>query len=188
MNAKWAWWPISNYSLWRWQGLPQNKSGIGPPHVCTCVHTYLLLYALTNVKTCVPTYTHAYHKHIQAQRKGPCDHMISVILYHNSNFHVCLVPSENEKRASDPTELELLVVVSCQVCAGNWTHVLYKSSPLVLPSLTCRAISPSPHAQHRDWTLVPMVARQAIYWLNHTPACGVPQYRYSLTYDGLGSP
>lgn len=41
---------------------------------------------------------------------------------------VCLV-SEDQRRASDPLDLELHVVVSHYVGAGNQTQVLCKSSP-----------------------------------------------------------
>lgn len=42
--------------------------------------------------------------------------------------HACLVPAEARNRASDPLELELQIVLSHHVGAGNWTQVVCKSS------------------------------------------------------------
>ena len=45
----------------------------------------------------------------------------------------------NQKRASDPLELELQTVMSCPTRARNWTEVLWKSSQ----SLNCWLMSPT---------------------------------------------
>ena len=42
--------------------------------------------------------------------------------------HQTYTSAQSQKRALDPLELELLVVVSHHVAAGNGIHVLYKSS------------------------------------------------------------
>ena len=49
------------------------------------------------------------------------------------SLHVCLHPLIaywlwRPEEGSDPLDLELQMVVSCHVGAGNWTHVFWKSS------------------------------------------------------------
>lgn len=69
------------------KGFPRASWVLGP-NVCvyTRVRAYPHLCVPENAKTRVHTYMHTHHKHIQAQRKCTEDHMVSVILCHDSNF------------------------------------------------------------------------------------------------------
>jgi hypothetical protein len=59
-------------------------------------------------------------------------------------LHVCLSCVYNtcrvEKRASDPLGLELQVVMSHPVCAGNQKRVLCKSNSALNSGVTCAAL------------------------------------------------